>query len=307
MRVVAVVPGPDTHGVVRHALEVARLVGAEVVRDLRPVVADVVHVPFTDALWGPDIAAAAAAFEAWASTVGAPVVVTLHDVPGADRDPARDARRRAGYDRVVAASRAAVVCSAAEARRLTPRPAVIPLPVERLPSPGPVPAWTDRPSLGVLGFVYPGKGHERALEAAAGTGARVVALGAVTPGHEPLLAGLHERAHELGVELLVTGTLTDADLHAGARAVTVPVAAYATTGASASLLTWLTAGRRPVATAGPYADELLRTRPGCLLPATDLAAAVRGALADPAATWGTLPDAPDVAGLHRAVFASVLR
>ena len=265
------------------------------------------HVPFTDALFGPDITSAAAAFERWAGTVRAPVVVTLHDVPGADRDPARDERRTAGYARVAAASAATVVCSRAEADRFCPRPAVVPLPIEQLPAPGPVPSWADRPSIGVLGFVYPGKGHAAAVAAAAGTGVRVVALGAVTPGHEGLAADLQRQAEAAGVELLVTGSLSDADLHAGAHAVTVPVAAYSTTGSSGSLMTWLTAGRRPVATAGPYADELLRDRPGSLLPTTDLPAAVRAALADPTSTWGPPPARPDVAALLLEVSRSVLR
>lgn len=309
MRVLAVVPGPPTHGVVVHALAVADLVGADVVRELGPVggAYDVVHVPFTDSLFGGDIASAAAAFVQWAAAVPAPLVVTLHDVPGADADPARDARRAAGYRRVVDACAAAVVCSEAEAARLDPPPVVVPLPAGPLLPAGPVPAWADRPTVGVLGFVYPGKGHDRAVAAAAGTGARVVAVGAVTPGHEALEEQLHRQAAAAGVELVVTGPLSEADLHAAARAVTVPVAAYATTGASGSLLTWLSAGRRPVATAGPYAEELERRWPGSLLLTDDLAGAVRAALADPGSTRGPAPTPPDVVEGHLAVYRSVLR
>ncbi len=307
MRVLAVVPGPSGHGVVRHGVSVAGLVGATVTRslDVPPGAWDLVHVQFTDALFGSGIDGAAAAFETWAGTVTAPVVVTLHDVPGADHDSGRDARRRAGYDRVAAAADAVVVCSEHEAARLHPRPAVVALPFEHLCPPGPAPAWADRPSIGVLGFVYPGKGHDRVLAAAAGTGALVVAIGGPSPGHAALVAELRLQADALDVELLVTGPLSEADLHAAALAVTVPVAAYATTGASASLVTWLAAGRRPVTTAGPYAEELARQRPGSLLPTGDLGGAVRAALADPGSTRAATPDRPDLTAALLAVYARI--
>lgn len=306
MRVLAVVPGPATHGVALHALSVARSVSADVHTDLaRPDRAyDVVHVPFTDALFGTEIGTAAVAFERWRAQVDVPVVVTLHDVPGLDADPARDARRRAGYTRVAAAADAVVVCSAHEAARLDPRPVVIPLPVDALAPPGPEPAWAGRTTLGVLGFVYPGKGHDRVLATAAGTGATVVALGAASPGHDDLVDRLHAQADALGVGLLVTGPLAEPDLHAAARAVTVPVAAYATSGASASLTTWLAAGRRPVSTRSPYAAEL---GPDALLLTDDLDAGVAAALADPSRTWGPVRTGPDVAAAHLAVYRSVLR
>ncbi|MCW2613040.1 MAG: hypothetical protein JWN08_34, partial [Frankiales bacterium] len=161
MRVLSVVPGPREHGVVLHGLTVARLLGTDVTRTLEPVEGayDLTHVQFTDSLFGPDIASAAGAFERWAETAPRPLVVTLHDVPGADADAARDARRAAGYQRVVDAADAVVVCSDHEASRLHPRPAVVPLPVEPLAAAGDCPWWADRPTVGVLGFVYPGKGH----------------------------------------------------------------------------------------------------------------------------------------------------
>jgi len=310
VRVLAVVPGPPTHGVVLHALSVARAVGADVQHDLTTPGAsyDVVHVPFTDSLFGADIGSAAAAFEAWAAGIGVPLVVTLHDVPGADADPAREARRRAGYARVTAAADAVVVCSAHEADRLDPRPVVVPLPVEPLAAPGPPPVWAGRSTLGVLGFVYPGKGHDGVLDAAAGTGAAVVALGGPSPGHTDLVVRLRAQAERLGVELLVTGTLSEPDLHAAARAVTVPVAAYTTAGASASLATWAAAGRRPVTTPGPYATELAARDPDALLLSEDLHGGVANALADPSSTWADAATAgPDVTEAHLAVYRSVVR
>ncbi|CAN5128805.1 hypothetical protein BH24ACT10_BH24ACT10_19010 [soil metagenome] len=310
MRVLAVVPGPPTHGVVLHALTVAHAVGADVQHDLRKPDAsyDIVHVPFTDSLFGADIGSAAKAFQAWAAGVGVPLVVTLHDVPGGDADPARDARRRAGYARVTAAADAVIVSSAHEADRLDPRPVVGPLLLAPLAAPGPPPVWAGGSTLGVLGFLYPGKGHDRVLDAAVGTGAAVVALGAPSPGHGDLVVRLHAQAERLGVELRVTGALSEPDLHAAARSITVPVAAYTTAGASASLATWTAAGRRPVTTPGPYAVELAARVPDALLLSQDLHSGVADALADPSSTWTDAAAAgPDVTEAHLAVYRSVLR
>lgn len=323
MRVLAVLPGPAGHGVVRHGLTVAGLmaetrVEVTVARTMEPATGshDLTHVQFTDALFGSEISAAADRFVQWARTVPRPLVVTLHDVPGRDGDAERDIRRRTGYRRVISACDAVVVSAAHEARgaRLVDglEPVVVPLPVEQLATPGPRPSWAGRPSVGVLGFIYPGKGHDRVLRALSGRGVRLVAIGAVSPGHEPLLDDLRRLADECAVELLVTGPLSTAELHAAARAVTVPVAAYTTIGASASLGTWLACGRRPLVAAGPYACELETRWPGSLLlePAGDdlaLAAALSRRLADPASTWLTAaPPRPDVAGAHLAVYRSCL-
>ncbi len=321
MRVLAVVPGPEHHGAVRHAEQVADLVrrqgvGLTLVRTLSPVctvtAADkvVTWVPFTDALFGADVASAAEAFLAWASGLKGPLVVTLHDVPGSDPDPARDARRVTTYRRVAARADALAVCSAHEADRvvaLLDRDATtVPLPVEPLVAAGPRPGWAARPSVGVLGFVYPGKGHDRAIDAARGTGATVVALGAPSPGSD--LPKLREQARRAGVALIVTGPLSEADLHAAALSVTVPVAAYATRGASASLHTWLACGRRPVATPGPYVDELDRRWPGTVGVSTDLRASVCALLQDPSGTWLTqAPPRPDVGRAYAELFGSVAR
>jgi hypothetical protein len=290
MRVLVHAPGDPGHGVVRHARAVAAVVGTE------PGEPELVHAHFTDALYGPDVATAAAAFAEWASGIASPLVTTLHDVPGADPDPARDARRSAGYRRVVAASDAVVVASrheAARVRRISGRAAaVIPLPLPRVVEGAPVPTWADRPTLVVLGFVYPGKGY--AVDVAAALGLRVVAAGGLSPGH----------AAPAGV--LVTGSLSDAELTAAARAATVPYAANPQVSASGSLLAWLAHRRRPVTAAGPYADEVAADS-GALTPTRDLAGAVARALAEPASTRLDAPPAwPDVGAAHRALYREVL-
>ncbi len=312
MRVQHVLPGPAGHGVVRHGLAVARLqraagVEVTVVEELagaRPA-ADVTHVQFSDSLFTGDVARSAAALVAWSRTAPRPLVVTLHDVPGHDPDRDRDRRRRAAYRSVAAVSDAVVVSAPHELAGAGPGAVVVPLPVEPLPPAGPRPNWADRPTVGVLGFVYPGKGHADVLDALAGTGTRVVVLGAASPGHEPLLADLRERARDRGVDLVVTGPLSEADLHAGARAVTVPVAAYRTLGASGSLATWAACGRCPVVTPSRLVLDQVRDRPGGLIVTDDLRATVRAALRAPGGTWLAGPaERPDVVAQHLAVYRS---
>lgn len=320
------VPGPEHHGAVRHGRAVAALVAARgvsvaVARSTGAPVGrhDLTHVQFTDALFGPDVASAAEAFVAWSTAAPRPVVVTLHDVPDSDDDSERACRRRQAYRRVVGASDAVVVSTeheAVSAARLGgPSPVVVPLPVERMFPPGTPPGWAGRRTVGVLGFVYPGKGHAEALDAVARHAGEVavVAIGAVSPGHDPLLVALREQAADVGVDLLVTGPLSDADLHAAALAVTVPLAAYRTTGASASLATWLACGRRPLALPTPQVRELALRWPGALTvlpgvpPEPDVVGgAVADALADPRRTWlDGPPPSPDVAAAHLAVYDRV--
>jgi hypothetical protein len=305
-------PGPAGHGVVRHAAAVALATRAHGVESVGQA-ADLTHAQFTDALYGPDIGRAAAAFEAWAAGAPRPLLVTLHDVPGADADPARDAARGPGYARVAAASDGVVVSAgheAAKVERLTGRrPAVIGLPVVAPERRGPRPDWAGRTTLGVLGFVYPGKGHDTVIDAAGRHPDRplVVAAGTVSPGHDDLLRDLHRRAAARGVDLLVTGPLDDADMAAAADAVTVPVAPAASVSASGSLATWLGCGRRPLAARGEYAVELAARHPGALSLYAG-PAELDAALALPAGTWTAGPARwPDAGAAHAELYARLAR
>lgn len=321
MKVLAVFPGPEHHGVVRHGATVASLLAARgavvtVTRTTDPPSAphDLTHVQFTDALFGPEVTSAADAFVAWSACAPRPLVVTLHDVPAAGDDTERGLRRRRAYERVTRACDAVVVSTAIEGRAARalggPEPVVVPLPVEPLPAPGAAPAWAERRTVGILGFIYPGKGHGDVLRAVGclGRDATVVAMGAVSPGHDALLAELLEQAQVLGVELLATGPLADADLHAAARAVTVPVAAYRTTGASASLATWLACGRRPLVGRTPQVEELRGRWPHAFEVCDgQLATAIGAALEDPARTWlDGPPPRFDVAVAHLDVYRAAL-
>lgn len=313
MRIRVHAPGPSGNGVVRHARLVARLARAHGVHTV-DAGADLTHAQFTDRLYGPDIATAAAAFASWAATAARPLVVTLHDVPGGDSDPERDARRTAGYARVVAACDAVVVSAeheAAKVARFAGRAAaVLHLPLPRPVPGGRWPAWADRPTVGVLGFVHPGKGHGDVIDAAAGTGLRVVAAGAPAPGHDDLVRALHHGAARQGVELVVTGPLGAAEMTAAARAVTVPVAPGATVSASGSLMTWLGSGRSPLTVRGEYAVELDRRLPGALHLYADAAAlpsAIGRALADPGRTrLDRVPVLPDAGAEHAALYRALL-
>ena len=101
--VCSVVVGPDGHGVVRHALAVAaatdvavrsldRAAGAAV--PSVPASADVVHLHFTDRLFGPDAAASGRVFGRAGRCAAGRRVVTLHDVPEPDRNrPCRASHR----------------------------------------------------------------------------------------------------------------------------------------------------------------------------------------------------------------------
>lgn len=293
-----------THGVAVYARDLA---GA--VRSLRPDVQTVtpdaarmldagtrVHAHFTDRLWGSSPEDAAEAFAALADRHA--VTVTLHDVPQASDGERSRARRRAAYARVAAAARGVAVNSAHE-RDLLREEDVWPGPVARIPLPvavgddGPPP--TPDGSVGVLGFFYPGKGHDEAATAAAAAGVgSVTVLGRASDGHAADLEAFVRRAQAQGVRVEVTGWLSDADLARRARAVSVPVIAHRHISASGSLASWIGWGRKPIAVRNRYIDEMLRLRPGTLLPVAEdeLAPAVRRAAAEPEATWHGLRHLP---------------
>lgn len=309
-------PGPEQHGVVRFGLDLAaglhaagaggpvvrvataELVGGAVPEPLRGC--PLVHTQYTDRLYGATCEEAAARFVAVAAALGragSQVSVTLHDLPapdGTDGAPPELSRRRAAaYRRVVAAGHTVVVCSAAERDRLAafapaaePRVAVVPLPVPTpTPAPHPVPAVED---VTVLGFLYPGKGHEEVLRAMCGLPPSypLVALGRVSDGHDDLLPRLRAVAAEHGRGVRVSGFVPDDDLPTALRAAGVPVAPHRHVSASGSIATWWGAGRRPLVPSVPYTRELLAGWPGSLgLYDDDLPAALATAAARPETTW----------------------
>jgi glycosyltransferase involved in cell wall biosynthesis len=289
------IPGDPRHGVARYAGEMAEATGCAIWRDLDRAQAAKprrLHLHFSDRQWGSDPAAAAQRVQALARRH--PLTVTLHDLPQPSDGPDNHRRRADCYGRVIAAARGVVCNSNWEAGLVAALPAkggvVIPLPVD--------PATTDRPlptrrEIGVIGFVYPGKGHEQAIDAAAaltlagGAPVAVVALGAVSDGHATTADQLGAHARRRGVPFSITGYLTEAEMLGRARQVLVPVAAHRHLSASGSIGSWLAAGRRPLVADSSYAREIEQLRRGTIqrYQPDELAATITGALADPASTW----------------------
>jgi glycosyltransferase involved in cell wall biosynthesis len=310
------IPGDPQHGVTVYASRLAAQIGST---DRHP---GDLHLHFTDRLFGADPARAAAAVEGMARHHR--LTVTLHDLPQPSDGEHGLARRADCYRRVVRASEG-VVCNSEHEARLLRRfvddraePTVIPLPVEP-PSAGAPVRIPAAPGVSILGFLYPGKGHEPAIRAAAlladsHPGIRVEALGRASTGHEADAAQLAELAAGLGVGFELTGYLSDAAMHERCRSAGVPLIAHEHVSASGSLASWLEAGRRPVVVRSPYMVEMAALHRGAvtLVDAADLVDAIAAALAHPESTWldGTERWGPDLAltaEAYRRFWAEALR
>ncbi|MFK5688353.1 glycosyltransferase [Ornithinimicrobium sp. LYQ92] len=322
---VHLVPGPEEHGVVRHGLSVHPHLGeSELLRCGRldelsdgAVAGRVVVAQVTDRLLAsaPD-----RGLEEWRRVVrgAARVTVALHDLP--QRSDGRHRRARselyaglaAGADTVVVASCHERLLLAAALRWARPdvatavlgRTLVVPLPVEPDAGAAPRPSSPLTPpppplTVVTLGFVYPGKGLEEVVDAAARAArdprlrdrvVEVVNLGGPSQGHEDLLDTLAARAEEAGVRWHATGYVPDEELPGLLAAATVPVAAHRHVSASGSVATWLAAGRRPVLLDSRYARELAARLPGTVQPVTEdrLALTLADALSEACS-----PDGPD--------------
>ena len=228
LTVTVVLPEQPDHGVVRHARRLASSLGeldaieVELVhvpcgRDAvdaarrtseRATRTDVVHLHLTDGLYGADADEAALVLAELLDAVPGPTIVTLHDVPAPDDECERYERRGRLY-REVAGRVEAVVVSSEHERRLAEllgiKCEVIPLPVD---ADGPVVTGRRRgvdgpTTVGVLGFVYPGKGHDDVLAAMAllAEPACLVCIGRTSDGHDDLADDLQRRAAAAGVGL----------------------------------------------------------------------------------------------------------
>ncbi len=316
------VVGPPGHGVVMHATRLAAadeelraatvvvpaFASGETPPGLDAAVPEgataLLHV--TDRLFGASPEEAAGVIRGLADR--AALVLSLHDVPQAAEGADWYARRRQAYADIALTATRLVVASESEADLLAAclspadrpvvarRTTVIPLPVERRePAVGPPETRQGRDGrgvveLGILGFLYPGKGVEDAIDIAAALSApdRLVTVtnhGATAEGHADHAESLARYAAAAGVGFRVTGYLSDADLHAAVLAADVPLAPHRHISASGSLNTWIESGRRPLVRRSPYVTELERRLPGVLTPVDDLTTAVAAALADPGSTW----------------------
>ena len=235
--------GPAGHGVTEYALGLARATGAEVIREETfgdTPLAGPVHVTFTDHLFG-DTA------ERLLARIDGPLSVSLHDIPQPEEGAERYARRARVYRELVEKADVAVVNSNHEASFFDAATTVIRLPIPVIDSPfDPEPG-----SVGVLGFLYPGKGHEDLI--AALPDRRLRFLGAVSHGHETW-------AENLDAE--ITGWLSDAQLAAEMGRIAVPVCPHRHFSASGSLMAWLGAGRTVLVRDSAYAREIDAWLPG---------------------------------------------
>lgn len=246
--------GPCGHGVTEYALGLARATGAaNVIREetfgSAPLPEGPIHVTFTDHLFG-DTA------ETLLARLGdRPFSVSLHDIPQPEEGEGRYARRAEIYRTLASAADVAVVNSAHEAQFFqadAPAPAVIRLPIPAIHSP----FAPEDGTVGVLGFLYPGKGHEDLIAALPEATLRF--LGAVSAGHEEWADRLVASARN--VEL--TGWLTDDELAREIGRIAVPVCPHRHFSASGSLMTWLGAGRKVLVTDSDYAREIDAWLPG---------------------------------------------
>lgn len=342
--------GPPGHGVTDYGADVARAarsidrrVGIEVVSDLddafaalRSTGATSAHLHVTDRLLGDSPEQAAGALERLAAATA--LSITLHDVPQ-HSDGAMYRRRVAAYARFAAAATAVAVNSGHERMLLTEHrvttepPEVVPLGTRTAAAPDggdPAPGVADAgagpvPSdliVLIAGFVYPGKGHVTAIDAAARAvrtlrgdrapvGRAVVrALGGASAGHEGDLDDLRHRADASDVVFETTGFLSDERFAAALRGEGIPLAAHEHVSASRSMLDWVEAGRRPLVVDSRYAREAEALRPGTAIvsPRDDLAARLVEAWRDPsrtrlAAGHPLQPDLGDVAARYLAWWA----
>lgn len=312
-----------------HETDPLRLV--RVVEALPPTVR-IVHLQANDWLFSDPGQSAAHRITAFADALRArriSLTLTLHDLPHPHVSRELFHRRARTYLALMSRARAVVVSSnherlligeAAKALRESgdlpdptaamPGITVIPLPVPAS-APGPRAAppdpWPTGPTIGVLGFVYPGKGHRDIIEELADFAPpiTVLAVGGPSHRHEAMVPELADRSQELGLAFGCTGFVPEAGLADYLEAVTVPVAAAPHVSASASINTWIGAGRRPLVLASRYSRELHDRMPGSVLlyDQGQLRSRVQAVLAEPSstrlpATFRPQPDVEEIAGRY---------
>lgn len=235
------------------------------------------------------------------------VAVTLHDVPQPAEGADRCRQRTRAYQRIARAAGLVVVSSGHERRLCADAviavDAVIPLPVPALPGAGatstvspvapapPAPGRAvDERSVGVFGFLHPGKAVDLVADAVArlaGAGDDRVTLrllGEPAEGHHDYVAAALTAVRAAGGRAEVTGRIDDDELAGLLSEVTAPVALFRNVSASGSLNTWAAAGRRPLVNDSEYSREMEQIRPGSILltDGSDLATDLRRLLDDPA-------------------------
>ena len=315
--------GPRSHGVVRYAQSVFDAVRAQGgdhrLVHLRTRCAGVssdlaecahVHMHVTDRLFGHTPLRARDNLLAMIAGLRRPVSVTLHDLPQPSDGRAMPARIE--FFRAVARSSAGVIVSSRHEASLFAKYVDPSIEVEVVPLMFDAvrahkPSDSDELTVGVLGYLYPGKGHIETLSAMAGLDPSVgfVALGTPSPGHDDLADDLAKLAADTGRRCTITGYLTDDELRRASADVTVPVAYHRHMSASGSINSWISAGRRPLVPRTAYTEELAARSPGVLTMHDNndaaLRAAIEKAFAHPETTWidAAVSPSPTVADVGR--------
>jgi hypothetical protein len=311
--------GPRRHGIARLALQIASAAGdvgfggtvldepdARALESLPgrlPSPIQLLHLHVNDWLLGTSNCPAGVRFAALAAELanrGVRLSVTLHDLPQPADGADLNGRRTGSYQAMLNSAVGAVVSSEHERQLLldalaTAGPTadsttsidVIPLPIDRLPGTRasfPAPGG-GRPTVGIFGYLYPGKGHREVLEELAGMdpAIAVVAIGEPSERHDHLLPELKAVADNGGIDFRCTGYLPDDDVPGQLRNVTIAVAPHTHVSASGSINSWIAAGRRPLVPAGRYVEELDRRMPGALwlYPSGQLRRSIERALVEP--------------------------
>ena len=247
------------------------------------------------------------------------LAVTLHDVPQLSDGHALYQRRSNTY-RLIVTSAIGVLVSSEHERVLlrealtdAPEPAdqvaigVIPLPIDPMTPPDRVAeAGEQAPTtVGIFGYLYPGKGHREVLEELMGMDPplAVVAVGRASDRHTGLVDELTTVARRNGIDFRCTGYVPDSDLPRTLRRVGIPLAPHTHISASGSINSWIAAGRRPLVPAGRYVAELEQRIPGAvwIYQPGDLRRNIERAALHPELTWlptglSVGPTTPMVAG-----------
>ena len=216
---------------------------------------------------------------------GRALTVTLHDLPQTGVSPQLYLRRARIYSSMSDHVRGIVVASEHERDLLAdaviaagsetsgprdghsaPQVEVIPLPVCRPSRPASRSDVSGNRIVGIFGFIYPGKGHHDVLSELGTLDPPVTvrAIGRPSDGHEWMLDELRLAATRSGVGFECTGYVSDDEIDRQLRSIDVPIAPHPQVSASASINSWIGAGRRPLVLAGRYTRELDRRMPGAV-------------------------------------------
>lgn len=163
--------GPDQHGVVEYAQLLTRAAGGTVIRveswqelndlSLPP---GPLQIFFSDHLFGTSPSDATSRIITLAQN--RPLSVSFHDIPQPEEGSDRFARRATAYAQLAQAADAIVVNSQHEADFFhehcsapISQPRIVPLPLPARVTTGSPADTPALDSIGIMGFVYPGKGH----------------------------------------------------------------------------------------------------------------------------------------------------